>query len=111
MPAGRGDKRGSGALGGPHGAFVARIFRGVPCGGKTLPLDAVFERFVQKSPLPGMVRLLMQRALSSEWLDALFEAHRQRQDTRELLFSTEVDLMARVAPGPGLMRSRVSATS
>jgi len=64
-----------------------------------MPLDAVFERFVKKSPLPLMARLLMQRALSPKWLDALFEAHRQRQYTRELLFSTEVDLMALVALG------------
>jgi IS4 transposase len=62
-----------------------------------MALDAVFERFVHHSPLPVMERLLMQRALSPEWLDGLFEQHRQRQYTRELLFSTEVDLMALVA--------------
>lgn len=64
-----------------------------------MALEAVFERFVRQSPLPVMARLLMQRALSPEWLDALFEQHRQRQYTRELLFSTEVDLMALVALG------------
>jgi len=64
-----------------------------------MALDAVFERFVHHSPLPVMARLLMQRALSPEWLDGLFEQHRQRQYTRELLFSTEVDLMALVALG------------
>lgn len=64
-----------------------------------MALDAVFERFVQHSPLPVMARLLMQRALSPAWLDGLFEEHRQRQYTRELLFSTEVDLMAWVALG------------
>jgi len=64
-----------------------------------MALDAVFERFVHHSPLPVMARLLMQRALSPEWPDTLFEQHRQRQYTRELLFSTEVDLMALVALG------------
>jgi IS4 transposase len=64
-----------------------------------MALDAVFERFVRKSPLSVMARLLMQRALSPEWLEALFEEHRQRQYTRELLFSAEVDLMALVALG------------
>ncbi|WP_284666645.1 IS4 family transposase [Myxococcus sp. SDU36] len=64
-----------------------------------MALDVVFERFVNQSPLPVMARLLMQRALSPEWLDGLFEQHRQRQYTRELLFSTEVDLMALVALG------------
>ena len=56
-------------MGGPQGAFVARIFRGVPCGGRPL------------------------------WLDELFEAHRQRQYTRELLCSSQVDLMTLVALG------------
>ncbi|WP_163997099.1 hypothetical protein [Pyxidicoccus caerfyrddinensis] len=56
-----------------------------------MALDAVFERFVHHSPLPVMARLLMQRALSPKWLDGVFEEHRQRQYTRELLFSTEVD--------------------
>jgi hypothetical protein len=46
-----------------------------------------------------MARLLMQRALSPEWLDTLFEPHRQRQYTRELLFFTEVGLMAWVTLG------------
>lgn len=64
-----------------------------------MALDAVYERFVRKSPLPVMARLLMQRALSPEWLEALFEQHRQRQYTRELLFSTEVELMTLVALG------------
>jgi hypothetical protein len=41
----------------------------------------------------------MQRALSPAWLDGLFEQQCQRQYTRERLFSTEVDLMARVAWG------------
>ena|GEM_PF-2885977 len=46
-----------------------------------------------------MARVPMQRALSPAWLDGLFEQHRQRQYTRERLFSTAVDLMALVALG------------
>jgi IS4 transposase len=46
-----------------------------------------------------MAQLVMQQALSPEWLEALFEQHRERQYTRQLLFSTEVDLMALVALG------------
>src|SRR3712207_2964115 len=64
-----------------------------------MALDAVFERFARKSPLAVMARLLMQRALSPEWLEGVFEEHRERQYTRELLFSTVVDLMALVALG------------
>lgn len=62
-------------------------------------LDGVLERFVKKSPVTVMARLVMQRALSPEWVDALFEEHRERQYTRELLFSMVVDLIALVALG------------
>lgn len=62
-------------------------------------LDEVLKRFANKSPVTIMARLTMQRALSPEWMDELFEAKREQQYTRELLFSTEVDLMALVALG------------
>ena len=62
-------------------------------------LDAVLERFVKDSPVSVMARMTMQRALSPEWIDQLFEEHREQQYTRELLFSTVVDLMALVALG------------
>jgi IS4 transposase len=62
-------------------------------------LDGVLERFVKKSPVTVMARLVMQRALSPEWVDELFEEHRERQYTRELLFSMVVDLMSLVALG------------
>lgn len=61
--------------------------------------DAVLARFVAEAPVAVMARLAIQRALSAEWVDTLFEQHRARQYTRELLFSTVVDLMERVALG------------
>ena len=61
--------------------------------------DAVVARFVERSPVTVMTRLTLQRAISAEWVDAVFEAHRERQYTRELLFSTVVDLMSLVALG------------
>lgn len=64
-----------------------------------MALEAVFERFKKKSPLTVMARPLMQRALSREWMDEQFERHRDKQYTRELLFSTVVDLMVLVALG------------
>jgi IS4 transposase len=64
-----------------------------------MALEAVFERFTKQSPLTVMARLLMQQALSREWMDELFEQHRDKQYTRELLFSTVVELMALVALG------------
>lgn len=35
----------------------------------------------------------------AEWVDALFESHCQRRYTRELLFSTMIDLMSLVVLG------------
>jgi IS4 transposase len=61
--------------------------------------DAVLARFVAEAPVAVMARLAIQHALSAEWIDALFERHRERQYTRELLFSTVVDLMELVALG------------
>jgi IS4 transposase len=59
----------------------------------------IFERFERKSPLAVMARLILQRSLSPEWIDTIFEQHRDKQYTRELLFSTVVELMMLVALG------------
>lgn len=64
-----------------------------------MALEAVMERFKERSPLTVMARLLMQQALSREWLEEVFEQNRDKQYTRELLFSTVVDLMVMVALG------------
>src|SRR5688572_24778224 len=64
-----------------------------------MTFDEVFKRFAQKSPLAVMAQWVMQHALSPEWLNGLFEQHRERQYTRQLLFSTEVEMMALVALG------------
>ncbi|HKG90419.1 MAG TPA: transposase [Gemmatimonadaceae bacterium] len=64
-----------------------------------MALDAVLARFVAQCPVAVMARLALQRAISAEWVDGVFEAHRERQYTRELLFSTVVDLMSLVALG------------
>lgn len=64
-----------------------------------MALDAVLERFIHDSPVSVMARLALQRAIAPEWMDSLFEQHRERQYTRELLFSTVVELMSVVAMG------------
>jgi IS4 transposase len=61
--------------------------------------DAVAERFIKGSPVTVMARLALGRALDAQWIDELFEHHSERQYTRELLFSTTVDLMSAVAVG------------
>ena len=57
-------------------------------------LSGIFERFVQKSPISVMARATMEHALSADALDELFDQTADRQYTRELLFSTVVDLMS-----------------
>ena len=64
-----------------------------------MALDAVVERCIKNGPVPVMARLALARALDPQWIDELFEQHSERQYTRELLFSTQVDLMSVVAVG------------
>ena len=59
-------------------------------------LSHVFERFVERTPFAVMSRSLLERALTPEAFDALFEAKADTQYTRELTFSSVVDLMGQV---------------
>lgn len=62
-------------------------------------LGQVFERFVEESPVSVMVRGLLEKALCPQILDELFERNAKIQYTRELLFSTVVNLMSLVVCG------------
>ena len=57
-------------------------------------LGEVFERFILDAPMPVLFRLIMERALDPEELDRVFESTATRQYTRELLFSSLVELIA-----------------
>jgi len=59
-------------------------------------LGQIFERFVQGSPVTVMARVLLQRALNPDQVNELFYDAKATQKTRELLFSSVVDLMALV---------------
>jgi IS4 transposase len=59
----------------------------------------VFERFTQGDTIPVMTQALMENALNPRVLDQLFEDVAQRQYTRELLFSSIVELMSVVVCG------------
>lgn len=59
-------------------------------------LGAVFERFVEKSPISVMVRGTLERVLGPDPLDWWYERTAKKQYTRELLFSTVYDLMSQV---------------
>src|SRR5436305_13059870 len=62
-------------------------------------LGPIFERFCEQSPVSVMARGALEYALAAGPLDALFERCAQRQYTRDLLFSSLVDLMALVVTG------------
>ena len=64
-----------------------------------MKLGETFERFLQEAPISVMFRVLLERALDPLELDRLFEREATSQYTRELLFSTLVDLMATVVFG------------
>jgi Transposase DDE domain len=68
------------------------IWRGVVHEGRMI-LSAVFERFVQLSPITVMTRALMESVLSPDEVNRLFEESASEQYTRKLMFSTIVDLM------------------
>src|SRR5436305_13909422 len=59
-------------------------------------LSPVFERFTEKTPFAVMSRSLLERTLTPEALDALFEEKADTQYTRALTFSSVVDLMGQV---------------
>lgn len=62
-------------------------------------LSNVFDPFIRKSPLSVMARLTMERVLAAKNLNALLESVAERQYTRELLFSSVVELMSLVVCG------------
>ena len=62
-------------------------------------ITAIFEQFIEATPVTVMARGIMKRIFEPQALDELFETHAQRQYTRELLFSNVVSLMSLVVSG------------
>ncbi len=59
-------------------------------------LGEIFERFIEQSPVTVMVRGVLEKVITPEKLDELFEKTAKAQYTRELLFSSVVNLMSLV---------------
>ena len=55
--------------------------------------STILQRFMEKSPVPVIVQVLLERVLSPEKLNAWFERTAVEQYTRELLFATVFELM------------------
>jgi hypothetical protein len=62
-------------------------------------LSPVFEPFVEKSPISVMARGMIERVLNPDFMDEWFEATAKEQYTKDLLFSTVLDLMIKVVSG------------
>jgi Transposase DDE domain len=62
-------------------------------------LGPVFEQFINESPLSVMSRATIEYALPASFLDGLFDRTAELGYTKELLFSTTVDLMSLVVCG------------
>ena len=56
-------------------------------------LGKAFERFIEKAPVAVMVRGVLERVLSPDALNAIYERSAVTQYTRELMFSSVVGLM------------------
>jgi IS4 transposase len=62
-------------------------------------LDTIFAPFVTERPICVMARAVLERLLDAPRIDALFARTAQQQYTRELLFSSLVQLMSEVVLG------------
>jgi len=65
----------------------------------SLTFAKVFEPFIKERPICVMARGVLEHLLDPQRIDALFERTAKVQYTRELLFSTVVDLMGQVVLG------------
>jgi hypothetical protein len=57
---------------------------------------AILDRFVERCPVVVMMRATLEKLLRPDRLDQIFEDSKQRQYTRQLLFSQIVAVMASV---------------
>lgn len=62
-------------------------------------LDTIFAPFVKERPICVMARAVLERLLDAQRIDDLFARTAQQQYTRELMFSSVVQLMSEVVLG------------
>ena len=62
-------------------------------------LDTIFAPFIKERPICVMARAVLERLLDASRIDDLFARTAQQQYTRELLFSSLVQLMSEVVLG------------
>jgi IS4 transposase len=62
----------------------------------SIPMNPILARFAERTPIPVMVRGVLERCLNPQQLDAWFEPVAEAQYTRELLFSSVFEAMTDV---------------
>lgn len=62
-------------------------------------MDDLLERFIQKAPVAVLTQACLRRVLADDAVNKIFENHARRQYTKELAFSTLIQLMAKVTFG------------
>jgi len=67
--------------------------------GGAIMLNSVFANFVKESPISVMSRGMMERVLNPKQLDEWFDNTAEEQYTRDLLFSSVLDIMSKVVIG------------
>jgi hypothetical protein len=67
--------------------------------GGDIMLSPVFAPFIQNSPISVMARGMLERVLNPDQLNEWFDTTAREQYTKELLFSTLLDLMSPIAYG------------
>lgn len=65
----------------------------------SLTFAKVFQPFIEERPIAVMARGVLENLFNSERIDELFERTAEFQYTRELMFSSVVDLMSQVVLG------------
>lgn len=65
----------------------------------SLTFGKIFKPFIEERPICVMARGILENLLNAERLNALFERTAKVQYTRELMFSTVVDLLGQVVLG------------
>ena len=61
--------------------------------------DTIFAPFVKERPICVMARAVLERLLAAQRIEALFARTAERQYTRELMFSSLMQLMSEVVLG------------
>ena len=62
----------------------------------TIPMSRILDRFAERTPIPVMMRAILERCLGAESLDRWFDQTADAQYQHELMFSSVFEMMTEV---------------